>query len=77
MKTAVSIPDDVFEEAERLARERNISRSELYTDALRRLVQSDERVTQQLDEVYSGASTSNVDPAVRARARRVLSEADW
>lgn len=77
MKTAVSIPDDVFEQAERLARERNISRSELYTDALRRLVQSDERVTEQLDAVYGPPDASNSDPAVRASARRVLIEADW
>ena len=35
VKTAVSIPDDVFEAAERLATERNVSRSELYAAALR------------------------------------------
>ena len=34
MKTAISIPDAVFEEAERLARSRGLSRSELYTRAI-------------------------------------------
>ncbi len=77
MKTAVSIPDDVFEQAERLALERNVSRSELYTLALRRLVQSDERVTEQLDQVYGSKSISNVDPAVSASARHLLAESDW
>jgi hypothetical protein len=38
MKTAVSIPDDVFEEAERLAAELRTSRSRLYSRALRELV---------------------------------------
>lgn len=77
MKTAVSIPDDVFEQAERLAAERNVSRSELYTYALRQLVQGDEHVTQQLDQVYGAAGASASDPAVRSNARRVLSETDW
>lgn len=77
MKTAVSIPDDVFEQAERLAHERNVSRSELYTDALRRLVQSDERVTEQLDEVYGSPGTTNIDPAVSSSTHRVLAEAAW
>jgi metal-responsive CopG/Arc/MetJ family transcriptional regulator len=35
MKTAVSIPDDVFEGAERLARRTKKSRSQLFSDALR------------------------------------------
>jgi hypothetical protein len=35
MKTAISLPDDIFEIAERLAAQRGISRSELYTTALR------------------------------------------
>lgn len=35
MKTAVSIPDDVFQEAERLAQHLGWSRSRLYTEAVR------------------------------------------
>ena len=38
MKTAVSIPDDVFEEAERLATELKTSRSQLYSRALQEFV---------------------------------------
>lgn len=77
MKTAVSIPDDVFDQAERLARERNISRSELYADALRRLVLSNARVTDQLDAVYGDPVSSEVDPAVDASSRRLLADSDW
>lgn len=77
VKTAVSIPDDVFEAAERLANERNVSRSELYTTALRLLVQSDDLITEQLDQVYGGTDISNSDPAVRSNNRRVLSKTDW
>ena len=35
MKTAVSIPDDVFERAERLAKRARHSRSEVFSRALR------------------------------------------
>ena len=35
MKTAISLPDPVFEEAESLARQLGLSRSELYTKALK------------------------------------------
>ena len=84
MKVAVSIPDDVFEQAEHLVRERNVSRSELYTEALRALVQSDARITEQLNQMYAAQgpaakTTAHTapDPAVEAAALRVLAEADW
>jgi metal-responsive CopG/Arc/MetJ family transcriptional regulator len=35
MKTAISIPEQLFEAAEQFARGRGMSRSELYTTALR------------------------------------------
>jgi len=38
MKTAISLPDDVFEEAERLASRLKVSRSELYAQALQDFV---------------------------------------
>ncbi len=34
MKTAISIPDEIFEQAERLAKTRGWSRSELYANAV-------------------------------------------
>lgn len=81
MKIAVSVPDDVFERAELLARERNVSRSELYTEALRKLVMSDERVTEQLDQIYSATAGRGTDlegdDAVDAASRRLLADADW
>ena len=51
MKTAVSIPDDVFHEAEELARRCNITRSELYANALRALLAQDRNITARLDEI--------------------------
>ena len=66
MKTAISIPDDLFEDAERLARALNKSRSRLYGDAVREYVarHSADHVTGALDEVLEGVT------AERGRLRR-------
>ena len=58
MKTAISIPDDLFEDAERLARALNKSRSRLYGDAVREYVarHSADHVTGALDEVLEGVT---------------------
>ena len=57
MKTAISIPDDLFDDAERLAQELNKSRSRLYGDAVREYVarHSAKRVTETLDRVCAEA----------------------
>ena len=54
MKTAVSIPDDLYDEAEELAKGLHVSRSALYARALARLVHDadSQRVTAALNEVY-------------------------
>jgi hypothetical protein len=55
MKTAVSIPDDVFEVAERLAARLGLNRSELYTRALECLLAGEDGddVTARLDRLYA------------------------
>ena len=62
MKTAVSIPDEVFQQADQLAQRINVSRSELYAMALRSLLATDAEVTEQLDRVHgaddAGRTTS-------------------
>ncbi|MCY3729204.1 MAG: hypothetical protein OXF97_09470 [Nitrospira sp.] len=52
MKTAISIPDAVFQQADRFAKRRAISRSELYTRAVRAYLEQEEHVTEQLNAVY-------------------------
>lgn len=65
VKTAVSIPDPIFEAADRLARRRRISRSALYAEALELLlasqVDADAEITRRLDEVYADHHSS-LDP---------------
>jgi metal-responsive CopG/Arc/MetJ family transcriptional regulator len=67
MKTAISIPDDVFEAAEAVARRTGMSRSQLFVEAVKLFLRrhGDRGVTERLDEVYSKAE-SKVDPALLA-----------
>ena len=78
MKTAISIPDPVFEAAEALAERLGISRSQLYTTAITRYLDSlnDEAVTQSLNEVYSEA-TDSVDPVLMQMQLQTLPAEEW
>ena len=77
VKTAVSIPDPIFEAADRLARRRRISRSELYAEALARLLDSDSStaITERLDDVY-GDRSSELDTGLAALQAVAIDE-DW
>ena len=78
MKTAVSIPDEVFEEAERLARRMKRSRSDIFSRALAEYVarHSPDRVTEAMDRVLAELGESPDSFAVAA-GRRVLGQAEW
>jgi metal-responsive CopG/Arc/MetJ family transcriptional regulator len=78
MKTAVSVPDDVFESAERLARRERRSRSEVYSAALREYVarHSPDEVTDALDRVVADVGEA-IDPFVEQAAARILEKAEW
>ena len=78
MKIAVSVPDEVFERAERLARRLEVSRSELYSRALREYLarHSPDEVTQALDSVCEELDTSAGDFA-REAGRRALERTEW
>ena len=78
MKIAVSVPDDVFEEAERLARRMKRSRSEVYSRALAEYLarHAPDRVTEAMDRALAGIGEA-VDEVVRAASRRVLKRSDW
>lgn len=78
VKTAVSIPDPLFEAADLLARRRRISRSALYAEAIELLLahhHDSSRVTAQLDEVYADLDT-DPDPFV-GRANEAIFEEPW
>jgi predicted transcriptional regulator len=78
MKTAISIPDEVFEEAERLAERLQTSRSQLYTRALAEFLARHDG-----DHVAAAINTvvDEVGPAVedftREAARQTLRRVEW
>jgi metal-responsive CopG/Arc/MetJ family transcriptional regulator len=74
----VSIPDPLFEAADRLARRRRMSRSALYAEALELLLATDAddvAITARLDGVYS-RQEAGLDPAIAGINAALLRE-DW
>ena len=78
MKTAVSIPDDVFEDAERLASRLQTSRSKLYARALAEFVarHDDDRVTALMDRAVHEAGGKR-DAFLDMAAKQVVQRAEW
>ncbi len=78
MKIAISVPDDVFEAGEHLARQLGLSRSQLYSDALAAYLSTRgaEAVTARLNAVYSSLSSS-LDPALAAAQLERLADETW
>lgn len=73
MKTAISIPDDLFESADALAARLGVSRSQLYATAVAEYVAKHvgADVTARLNAVYA-AEASRLDPALRRAQARAL-----
>ena len=78
MKVAISIPDDVFDTGERLARRLKTSRSQLYARALGDFVlQHDaDQVTATMNRVVDAVGTK-VDDFSRRAAGRALRRVEW
>ena len=78
MKIAVSIPEDVFRDGERLAAELHCSRSQLYSRAVREYVarRSADQVTKALNAVYDDDEGADLE-FLRAAAARILEESEW
>ncbi len=78
MKTAVSVPDTLFNQVDRLAQRTRRSRSEVYSAALREYVarHAPDEVTAALDAVAADVDPS-ADPFPAAAARRTLAAAEW
>jgi len=78
MRTAISIPDEVFRRAEKLAKRTKKSSSRLYSDAVREYVDrhSADAITEAVNRVVDKLG-SDVDPFLTAAARRTFERNEW
>lgn len=78
MKTTVSVPDDVFQKAEQLARRAGRSRSDVYSAALREYVARHEPddIAEALDRVVAEVGEGS-DVLVTTSAHRSLATTEW
>jgi hypothetical protein len=79
MKTAISIPNPVFEAAEQLARRLGKSRSQLYTEAVAQYVEQHPSadVTKRLNEILDAAPEAELDPVLDVLQLEVLRRERW
>ena len=78
MKTAISVPDDVFSAAENFARERRLSRSALFTRAVEEFLSHHRRegVTERLNRVYE-REESHLDAVISKMQTATISKEKW
>jgi metal-responsive CopG/Arc/MetJ family transcriptional regulator len=78
MRTAVSLPGEIFVHAERLARRLKKSRSKLYSDAIAEYIarHDPDVFVQKLNDVWDQVDEPR-DEFVAAAARRTVERSDW
>ncbi len=78
MKTAISVPDEVFEAADRAAKKLGVSRSELYSTAVYEYIERHrvEDVTSRLNDLYA-SENSKLDENLGLMQGRSLNNEDW
>ncbi len=78
MKTAISLPDQLFDAADVLAARLHVSRSQLYVMALERFIKEHDQssVTAKIDD-YIEAHGQPIDVAVTESAKRDLRKVPW
>jgi metal-responsive CopG/Arc/MetJ family transcriptional regulator len=76
MKTAISIPDDIFSCAEQFAKRQHLSRSELYTRAVTEYVEEHKtmQVREKLDSVYSTEASKLDSTLVQLQSKATKEE---
>lgn len=78
MKTAISVPDDTFEQATSKAAELGISRSEFFAQAARRYLDelASRSLTQQVNDALKAAGNDDTAAAAAVAGRQLLATGD-
>jgi len=76
MKTAISIPDDLFQQGEKLAQDLDLSRSALYAKALREMLQraQDDAISAEINEALNVAPNTVDAELLQNNLRRMRRE---
>jgi predicted transcriptional regulator len=91
MRTAVSIPDNLFDTAEKLAEQLGVSRSELYARAIEAYAKQrgstdmpwagldETELTRMIDAAVAGQGeqSTRLKPDLKAARNRVLAREEW
>jgi len=78
MKTAISVPNDIFQLSEKLAKKLKVSRSAIFAMGVKKLAEEhdEEEIIAQINRVCEKVDTS-LDPAVRQYQNRILQREKW
>ncbi|MDQ7014856.1 MAG: hypothetical protein Q9N68_00580 [Gammaproteobacteria bacterium] len=78
MKTAISIPDPIFQAAEGLAHRLGVSRSELYAKAVAEYMQNHktQKITEKLNEIYTHEN-EKLDTELSTMQLRSIPKEEW
>jgi metal-responsive CopG/Arc/MetJ family transcriptional regulator len=78
MKTAISIPDNVFKSADTMAKRMGVSRSHLYSKAMEEFLarHRSRQVTARLDDIYNEEDSSISPELTRVQIKTILHE-EW
>lgn len=78
MKTAISVPDDIFELSEKLAKKLKVSRSRIFAMGVKKLGEEFEKdeATARLNEFYS-KEKAEIDPVIMTMATLSLPKEEW
>lgn len=79
MKTAISLPDDLFDSAEALSQRLGVSRSQLFATALAAFIAQHDRaaMTARLNAVYANADRDEADLGMATLQARSLDQDRW
>jgi metal-responsive CopG/Arc/MetJ family transcriptional regulator len=79
MKTAISVPDDTFEQVERSAKSLGVTRSEFYARAARYYLEhlANESLTDEINAAMDLLDDDSSDAAVAAGRRRLADDDEW
>lgn len=78
MKTAISIPDEIFRAADQYAKNHGFSRSKLYTEAVAQFLEQHPSglITKQLDEIYS-AEPARLNETISTMQFSSIKKEEW